>query len=94
MPMPVQPDGRFSRMFEQAGAHYAAGAVEQLGVYERHQPVGGAWALDYEAGTPRIGEVTVHQSPLGSLGNDGSWLWAWANERTDPPGSSRLTLAE
>ncbi|WP_329033563.1 hypothetical protein OIE71_14040 [Streptomyces sp. NBC_01725] len=81
-------------MFEQAGAHYAAGAVEQLGVYERHQPVGGAWALDHEAGTLRIGEVTVHQSPPGSLGNDGSWLWAWANERTHPPGSSRLTLAE
>ncbi|MFF2191012.1 DUF6882 domain-containing protein [Streptomyces sp. NPDC058155] len=93
MPMPVQPNDRFSRMFEEAGAHYAAGAVEQLGVYARHQPVGGAWALDYEASTLRIGEVTVHQSPLGSLGHDGSWLWAWANESTHPPGSGRLTLA-
>lgn len=94
MPMPTRPDDRFSRMFEQAGAHYALGAVEQLGVYERHQPVGGAWSLDYEASTLRISEVTVHQSPLGSLGHDGSWLWAWANERTHPPGSRRLTLAD
>ncbi|MET4923597.1 hypothetical protein P3L51_14710 [Streptomyces sp. PSRA5] len=93
MPAPVQPNDRFSRMFEEAGAHYAAGAVEQLGVYERYQPVGGAWLLSDEVSTLRVGDVTVHQSPLGSLGHDGSWLWAWANERTHPPGSSRLTLA-
>ncbi|MFC8078094.1 DUF6882 domain-containing protein [Streptomyces sp. NPDC057307] len=93
MPAPVQPDDRFSRMFEEAGAHYAAGAVEQLAVYERHQPLGGDWLLSDEASTLRIGEVTVHQSPLGSLGFDGSWLWAWANEPTHPPGSPRLTLA-
>ncbi|MFC8829576.1 DUF6882 domain-containing protein [Streptomyces sp. NPDC057137] len=93
MPAPVQTDDRFSRMFKEAGAHYAAGAVEQLGVYERHQPVGGAWSLSDETSLLRVGEVTVHQSPLGSLGYDGSWLWAWVNERTHPPGSPRLSLA-
>ncbi|WP_330175248.1 hypothetical protein OG875_18005 [Streptomyces sp. NBC_01498] len=94
MPAPRQPADRFSRRFEEVGAQIGAGAVAQAGVCERYQPPGGTWSLDYGAGLLRVGEVTVHQSPLGSLGHDGSWLWAWANEGTHPPGSPRLTLAE
>ncbi|NEA53387.1 hypothetical protein G3I60_04220 [Streptomyces sp. SID13666] len=93
MPMPLKPDDVFSRAFEDAGAYYAAAALEQQATYTRYQPPGGAWSLSYDTSMLRIGEVTVHQSPLGSLGHDGSWLWAWGNERTHPPGVSRLGLA-
>jgi hypothetical protein len=91
--MPMMPDGVFSRAFEDAGAYYAAAALEQQAIYRRYQPVGGAWSLSYDTSMLRIGEVSVHQSPLGSLGYDGSWLWAWGNERTHPPGVPRLSLA-
>lgn len=35
----------------------------------------------------------MRQSPLGSLGTDGSWLWAWANHGTHPVGSRRRALS-
>ncbi|WP_346012543.1 DUF6882 domain-containing protein [Streptomyces sp. SID3343] len=91
--MPLKPNDVFSRTFEDAGAYYAAAALEQQAAYARYQPAGGAWTLNYDTSLLRIGEVTVHQSPLGSLGYDGSWLWAWANERTHSPGVPRLASA-
>jgi hypothetical protein len=93
MPMPSKPEAVFSRAFEDAGAYFSAAALEQQAACARYQPAGGAWSLNYETGVLRIGEVSVRQSPLGSLGHDGSWLWAWANESTHPPGVARLASA-
>ncbi|MGP3974103.1 DUF6882 domain-containing protein [Streptomyces sp. 8N114] len=92
MPMPVT--SQFSQTFHQVGSYYAASAWEQLKTYEEYQrPLAGRWYLDFEASTWLSDGKTVHQAPIGSLGTDNSWLWAWANNRTHPLGSERRELS-
>lgn len=93
MPMPVV-SSRFSKMFEQVGSYYAAAAWEQLKTYEEYQrPREGQWLLDHEAGTWLSDGRTVHQSSIGFLGTDNSWLWTWADHDTHPVGSRRRELS-
>lgn len=84
----------FSQTFRQVGSYHAAAAWEQLKTYEEYQrPQAGRWYLDFEASTWLSDGKTVHQSPIGSLGTDNSWLWAWANHGTHPVGSRRRALS-
>lgn len=91
--MPATTSEPFSREFEEAGAYYAAVAAAQQEVYAAYPPARGEWRLSYRQGLFTSGGKTLHQSPLGSFGTDASWLWAWANEQTHPPGSERLARA-
>lgn len=85
---------QFSKMFHQAGSYYVAAAWEQQKAYKEYQrPQKGQWHLDFEAGTWQSDGRTVHQSPIGSLGVDNSWLWAWANHGAHPVGSDRRELS-
>ncbi|PSK95440.1 hypothetical protein CLV63_115100 [Murinocardiopsis flavida] len=79
----------FGPGLERLGAAYAAVVLEQVPVFNEHQPMGD-WHVDVNASTFRQGDVTVSMAPLGTFGTDGSWLWAWANEHMHPPGSPRL----
>ncbi len=79
----------FSAALERLGAAHAAVALEQAGVYNEFHPVAD-WHVDMEAGTFRQGDITVQIVPMGTLGTDGSWVWAWANPNMHPPGSARL----
>ncbi|MBB4933464.1 hypothetical protein F4561_004284 [Lipingzhangella halophila] len=79
----------FSPALERLGAAHAAVAVEQTGVYNEFHPIAD-WNVDVEASTFRQGDITVQMVPMGTLGTDGSWVWAWANPHMHPPGSARL----
>lgn len=79
----------FSPGLERLGAAHAAVALEQTGVYNDFHPVAD-WFVDIEAGTFQQGDITVQMVPMGTLGMDGSWVWAWANPHMHPPGSARL----
>ncbi|PRY00970.1 DUF6882 domain-containing protein [Allonocardiopsis opalescens] len=82
------PDGRrwFGPRLEWLGACHAATVPVQVETYNSYQPAAD-WNVNLIEGTLRQGAVTVRVSPLGSLGTDASWLWAWANEQTFPPDS-------
>ncbi|TQN28533.1 hypothetical protein FHX37_3878 [Haloactinospora alba] len=87
-----EPRQWFSAHLEYFGAMYAAWTLEQLELYNAHHPPAD-WSVDVEEGLFRQGGTTVRVAPLGTLGTDGSWVWAWANEHMHPPGSSRLSAA-
>ncbi|RNL80631.1 DUF6882 domain-containing protein [Halostreptopolyspora alba] len=86
---PQPPREWFSPALERLGAAHAAVALEQTDVYNEFHPVGD-WFVDMESSTFRQGDITVQMVPMGTLGTDGSWVWAWANPPMHPPGSARL----
>lgn len=80
----------FSEQFERCGARHAAVVAAQLEAYNDFHP-SAEWQVDLSEGRFTMGGKTIDVHGLGSFGTDGSWLWAWANEPTFPPGSKVLT---
>ncbi|MGI5146457.1 DUF6882 domain-containing protein [Plantactinospora sp. CA-294935] len=78
----------FDRLFAE---HVATGLARQMALSEL---VGERdWQLDLPSGTVTFGnDLRYHIQLLGTESHDdGSWLWAWANEASDlPPAVLRL----
>lgn len=87
-----EPRQWLSPHLEHFGAMYAAWTLEQLELYNTHHPPA-EWSVNVDEGLFRVGGAAVRVAPLGTLGTDGSWLWAWANEHMHPPGSPRLSAS-
>lgn len=68
---------------------HLAWVCEQLDLFTRLVPVG-TTAYDPDAPTVTCSGVTVRGHLVGSYASDGTWLWAWGNERfRDTPGAQR-----